>query len=363
MHIVFLVHGMGEFANGWSDSIQTALKKYYDPTKYAFLKDFPFDANFKFVEITYDPFFTEYLVEAKKQAATLAKWNKLTAGLTGDALGILQKVVDAASSAPADNFLVNYLGDVAFYMATDISQEIKNDIIVQIGKGLGANYDPAKNNWSVIAHSLGTRVMTEVLQAGFTAMPDLRAFGKAKVLMQVANVSKLLEDLPYNTGDVYHNAVYPSSSGANGVCSHFINASHGLDPFAFIDAFDPGSDFGDGHALTDGLYHPVNLSATDVTSKDIHSLDHYMLHPSVHTTLFQYLVPGGGWTGPTPAEMNTAMAAYHALTLQAQISAAWKADLTSLKSDPFSTIPQIFALWQKYGALLGQIAQQVPAKL
>src|SRR5260370_1418679 len=153
MHIVFLVHGMGEFANGWSDSIQTALKGYYDPTKYAFLKDFPFDANFKFVEITYNPLFTEYLAEAKKQAATLAKWNKLAAGLTGDALGILQKVVGAASSAPADNFLVNYLGDVAFYMATDISQEIKNDIIDQIGKGLGENYDPATNNWSVIAHS------------------------------------------------------------------------------------------------------------------------------------------------------------------------------------------------------------------
>jgi hypothetical protein len=363
MHFVFLVHGMGDFASGWSNTIQTALKKYYDPAKYAFLKDFPFDANFKFVEITYNQIFTEYLAEAKTQAATLAKWNKLTAGLTGDALGILQKVVGAASGAPANNFLVNYLGDVAFYMATDIGQEIKNDIIGQIGKGLGASYDPSQNDWSIIAHSLGTRVVTEVLQAGFTATPSLRAFGKAKLLMQVANVSKLLEDLPYHTGDVYHNAVYPSSTGTNGVCSQFINASHGLDPFTFIDAFDPGSDFGDRNALINGLYHPVNLSAADITSKNVHSLDHYMLHPSIHTTLFQYLVPGGGWAGPTSVEMNTAMAEYHTLTLQAQVSADWKAQLANLKSDPFSTIPQIFALWQKYGALLGEVTQQVVAKV
>jgi hypothetical protein len=362
VHTIFLVHGMGDFAAGWSAPIQTALRQYYDPARYAFLQNFPFKQNFTFVEITYNNFFTEYLAQARQQAAALAKWDQLTAGLTGEALGILQKVVAAASSAPADNFLVNYLGDVAFYMATDIGQEIKSDIVSQIGTGLGgASYDSASNNWSVIAHSLGTRVMTEVLQAGFTAAPSLESFGKAQVLMQVANVSKLLEDIlqvPYKTGDVYHNAVYPSDTSANGVCGHFINATHRLDPFAFIDEFDPGADFGDGNALLDSLYHPVKLPAADITSWDVHALDHYMLHPAVHTTLFQYLLPGLDLAGPTADEMSAAMAAYRKLTLESAVSNAWTTELTNLKSDPFSTLTQVFGVWQKYGNLLAQARQK-----
>ena len=361
MHTIFLVHGMGDFSAGWSTLIQTSIKSYYDPNKYDYLADFPFDDNFKFAEITYNNFFAEYLAQAKQQAATLAKWTNLTAGLTGEVLGILQKVVTAASSAPADNFLVNYLGDVAFFMASNIGPLIKNDIVVQMGKSLGGDFDPATNSWSVIAHSLGTRVMTEVLQAGFTASPSLRAFGKARVLMQVANVSRLLEGLvPYQTGDVYRNAVYPSVTAANGVCSHFVNATHRLDPFAFIDEFDPDANFGDGQALLNNLYHGVKLPASDITSKDIHSLEHYMLHPAVHTTLFQYLIPGGGLSGPSAAEMAAAMTSYRKLTLSAQISDAWRAELADLKSAPFATISQIFDLWQKYGGMIQELQAKLP---
>jgi hypothetical protein len=354
VHSIFLVHGMGDFAAGWSKSIQADIQKYYDPAKYAFLKDFPFAQNFSFVEITYNNYFTEYLAAAKQQASTLAKWDKIAAGLSGDVLGILQQVVTAASSAPADDFLVNYLGDVAFYMASDIGQEVKTSILEQIDTALGgANYDPSENSWSIIAHSLGTRVVTEMLQAAFTEIPSQLSYGKAAVLMQVANVSRLLQDLvPYKTGDVYHCAVYPSSTAANGVCTHFVNATHPLDPFAFIYEFDPHADFGDGNALSNGLYHPVRLNTADVTEVDVHALEHYMLHPAVHTTLFQYLLPGSGSSGPTPAEMTAAMASYRKLTLEAQVSAEIKTQLSDLQSDPFSSISQIFQVWQKYGALL-----------
>jgi hypothetical protein len=332
MHTIFLVHGMGTYKAGWSNSVQTA---------------------FKFAEITYDPFFVEYLDAAKKQAADLSKWNKLVATLPDGALGIVRTVVDAASTAPADNFLVNSLGDVGFFVATDIGELIKNDLAKQFTDGLGANFDPAGDRWSMIGHSLGTRVITEFLQAGFTGGATMRAFGKARVLMQVANVSRLLEDLsPLNVGDVYQNAVYPSLASTNGVCTHFINATHRLDPFAFIDEFDPPATFGDGRAFLDSLYHGVKLPAADITSKDVHSLEHYLLHPTVHTTLFQYLIPGSGARGPTVKEMSSAMDDYRQQTLAAKITNAWRDLLSNLKLEPFSTLTQIFAVWQNYGNLL-----------
>src|SRR5437660_185987 len=83
LHTIFLVHGMGEFTARWSQSIQADIRKNYDATKYRFLADFPFDETFRFAEITYDPFFVEYLTEAKNQANQLAKWSKLAANLPG----------------------------------------------------------------------------------------------------------------------------------------------------------------------------------------------------------------------------------------------------------------------------------------
>src|ERR1700745_1977231 len=108
---------MGDFAAGWSKPLQTSLEGYYDPTKYRFLVPFPFATTFKFAEITYNQHFVDYLADAKTQATALTKWSQLATGLSGDVMGVLQRVVDAASQAPADNFLVNSLGDVAFYLA------------------------------------------------------------------------------------------------------------------------------------------------------------------------------------------------------------------------------------------------------
>ena len=350
MHTVFLVHGMGDWTTDWSKSIQGAIKKYYNPDKFKFLKTWPFDEQFRFVEINYNKFFDEYLAAAKKQASTLAKWNKLVPSVDSGLLGVLGTVVDEASKAPAHNFLVTHLADVALFMATDLGELVKNSVAEQILKALQPPFNPNKDSWSVIAHSLGTRVITEVLQAGFTTTPDLRPFGKPKVLTAIANVSRLLQS--FSTGDVYHNAVFPSKSASHGACKHFINVTHRLDPFAFVREFDPPSDFGDGKAFMDDVYHPIKLSATDITSKEIHSLEHYLRHPRVHTTLFQYLIPGSGFAKPTQQELKQALEDYRTETIGIELTASWRATLEGLKANPFQTIPEIFALWEKYGHLI-----------
>ena len=357
MHYIFLVHGMGNSTSGWSENAQEIITRHYKQEDYAFLADkSPFDQHFKFEELNFNNFFDEYLEKAKEQADKLEQWHKLNSVLVEGMVGILSRIVELARTPPnKDNFAVTHLADVALYMATDLGELVKNAIALEMVQRLRVRkFDPTKGDaWSVIAHSLGTRVTTEVLQLGFTAQPSLRNFDKAQVVMMVSNVSKLLEGIPpWNVaGNVYHNAVYPSAD-ALGVCDHYINATHRFDPFAFIREFDPPADFGDTRAYLDNVYHPIKLAMSDITSKEIHSLEHYLEHPQVHTTLFRYLVSRRGDDGPTTQEMADAMEVYRLNALGAQVTDAWRDALDKLKHPSYETFVKIFEAWEKYGALL-----------
>lgn len=350
MHTIFLVHGMGSFSPNWSTSLQAKIREHYDPARYRFIGGMAFEQQFRFVEITYNQHFEHYLQEAQRQAQRLSRWSKLVPNVNADVLEFLDRAVKGAGSPGSTKFTTSHLGDVALYLATDIGELVKNDIVRQIAAVLDDDFDPANDRWSVIAHSLGTRIMTEVLQAGFTAAPSLRSFGRARVLMMISNVSRLVQNLwPFNAGDVYHNAVFPSRQDL-GVCDHYINCTHRLDPIAFVHEFDPPADFGDGHAMLDDVYHGVKLPAADITSKEVHAAEHYLEHPSVHTALYRYL--GSGRKGPTTPELAAAMARYRQLTLNANISDVWRSSLAQLKSRPFGTVLEILALWEHYGDLL-----------
>jgi hypothetical protein len=357
VHYIFVVHGMGNWDGQWSAQAAEIIKRHYDRSRYAFLGGrWPFNQHFKFEQIDYNDVFEKYLAEAKKQADRLGQWNAVNGVLEEGLLEILAGIVKLAKTPPNnDSFAVTHLADVALFMATNLGEVVKNQVASVIVDRLQAvNFRRANGDrWSIIAHSLGTRVMTEVLQVGFMAQPSLRNFGKAQVLMMVSNVSKLLEGIPpWNlAGNVYHNAVFPSSDVV-GVCDHYINIGHRLDPFSFIREFDPPADFGDGAAFAEKRYHAIKLAAADITSKEIHSLEHYLEHPKVHTTLFRYLLSATGSGEPTAQEMEVAMEAYRLNTLSAQVTDSWRTALEKLKEQPFDTFTKIFQVWEKYGALL-----------
>ncbi|HEX7053444.1 MAG TPA: hypothetical protein VF211_05845 [Burkholderiales bacterium] len=349
MHYVFLIHGMGSSSTGWSKNAKKLIEDHYDKKAYAFLADFPL-SDIKFVEINYNDIFDAYLDEAKQHAADLGSWGKLVKTKDPTMSGVLGRIVGIAAKEPAKSFLITHLADVAFFMATDLGWQVRARIAEQMGAALKDL--KAKDSWSIIAHSLGTRVATEVLQIGFTGAPSLASFGKARFVMMVANTSYLLQELsPYNAGDVYTNIVYPARK-AMGVCHRYINVSHELDPFSFIKRFDPPSTWGNGEVFTQKLYHPILLQAKDLTSKEVHSLEHYLRHPQVHTTLFRFLVDPAGRLGPTEREMKAQMDIYTNETLAAQITAAWRTSIAALRDGKFETAKEIFDTWEKFGALV-----------
>lgn len=354
MHHVFLLHGMGNSKTGWAEKPVALIKAHYDSKKYSFLKNFPAAKTFRFHEINYNDIFDEYLEEAKKNADKLGDWGKLAKLKDPDVLGFLGDVVQLAKSPKnKDRFLVTHIADVLLFMATDLGELVKNRIAEAITTKLKKeNYHSANDDWSIFAHSLGTRVTTELMQVGFSGRPSLASFGKAKFLMMIANTSKLLQDLsPFNAGDVYRNLVYPNK-GTMGVCKQYINVTHRLDPIAFIHEFSPGATWGDGNVFLHKLYHPIKLDVSDITSKEIHSLEHYLEHPLVHTALFRFLLPGSGRLGPTQKELDDELGAYRERTLTTQVTDIWREALGALKNMDFEKLKNIRAAWERYGQLL-----------
>ena len=120
-HHIFLVHGMGDFKDGWSTSGTPSIEKQlkdlfdsYDDTK-------PVAKRFQFHEINYNKVFEawrEKWKELSTSAAAAAKALNISAGIARDLIKL--------GGAPAgDGFLRTHILDVALYrLARPITEEV-----------------------------------------------------------------------------------------------------------------------------------------------------------------------------------------------------------------------------------------------
>lgn len=349
MHKIFLLHGMGNFEEGWAKPAEDALKEYY--ARYSFSKEVPFGENFEVVPITYNDIFDRYLAEWRIHADNLGPWGKLTVPIGNTAVKEMTKI---ATGAPGDNFTARYLGDVMLYMLTNIREPVK----VQVLERITSTLEPgAADGWSIIAHSLGTRVITDSLQALFTdpaLAPKALAFGRPKVLMTVANVSRLLEKLAEKLlkkaqGDVYMNAVFPSLDPRSGACRRFVNAAHELDPFLAPWPFNPPHGFGNtgGPPSDTSLYRHVQIQARDLTGSNPHALLHYLKHPKVHQAFFQSLLGFSDVSIFSEHEKASEADAYSKETLGSALQKR-REELLNLQWDHERLLKDLLALWQKF---------------
>jgi hypothetical protein len=146
-HVVFLIHGMGQHDNNWStgarDTLLTAAKQY---PLYVSANDF-----YEFNELRYSDIFDDYIKDYESNSAALKSVSGAAAG------GLAKAVVDIASTEPdTGNFLVTHFGDVALYGISELGHEIRLRIAKQIETGLKWK---DISGWSIISHSLGTRVI------------------------------------------------------------------------------------------------------------------------------------------------------------------------------------------------------------
>lgn len=283
-HLVFLVHGMGEFADGWADDTKNQLARLYG--KYDSVPGLPPFDDLKLVEITYN-----HLFEALRdqwRTNSQAVLDKLSdGGLEGGALNQLTEL----GAAPAqEGFLATHVLDVFLYrFVGQVAEQVRTHVATKLLEEINALPVTEIRRWSIISHSLGTAVSHDSLHALFTAPGAVgqQRPPRANLVAMVSNVSRLLQ----NDIDAYLSEAHPSADPDKGVCAYYLNAKHDWDPFVRPKEFRPLDDWPDPLTRAQNRYVPITINA--FAEKNIHSLSHYLENPKVHIPLFRRLTRSG----------------------------------------------------------------------
>ncbi|MFK7860685.1 MAG: hypothetical protein AB8B64_17835 [Granulosicoccus sp.] len=277
-HVVFTVHGMGQHTDNWSTPGIDCFQAVADAIGYPKdIKD-----SLEFVEINYNHLFEEYLAQNKKQSESLTSFIEKSASINRSSF--YKGLHDYASEVPDnDNFVVNALGDVFLYRATEYEHVVTSFVTSTIVNTL--NNMGNSHKWSLIGHSLGTRVVHDAASILLSDTQFINAYGKPTCIAMIANVCHLLA---YRPSELWSKTpVFPSDS-LDGGCFRYVNAMHPLDPFMWIRPFIPTSQWGSG-ASSRAEYLNVAILEGDLKRQNPHSFAGYLENPRVVAALCQGL--------------------------------------------------------------------------
>ena len=283
-HIVFLVHGMGEFEKGWSKSAQALIRKHFD--QYPQLGWLPFKDRFQFKEIVYNDEFKQVRDSWKQQQQSLAKVLG-GLGITQGAIATLSKL---AKVTEKDSFLNTHVLDVLLYrFVRQIGAAARDSVRSQILNELKKQAQSSSLSWSVVAHSLGTAVAHDALHELYTDRigdmdQQLGQITRPRLVMMVANVSRVLQTFK----KTYESLVSPGSPDGDHICRHYVNAHHEWDPFTLPKSFSPKDDWPTLEIRAKGLYRDVTTRV--IEKVNVHDLNHYLRNPEVHIPMFHALI-------------------------------------------------------------------------
>lgn len=280
---IFLVHGMGHHPANWHADTEAKLRTLY--ARYERLSAVPFDNRFKIVPIQYDNVFRNLVKQWQQNAQALGQ---VAAGVGANEVESL--VGWLKNAAVTDNNVVwTHAADVLLYrLFFTVRQEVKTSVARDIATEL--NNSTGVENWSVIAHSLGTAVVHDALDMLSTGQPvhgaatGLEArHSQALLLAMVANVSRVLQTQP----KVYDGTVKPGIAGQAGRgCLNYMTVRHILDPFCIPKMFRPTA-WPDPTSEQDGAYQYVEID--HIHQVNVHDIGHYLDNPLVHIPLFRKL--------------------------------------------------------------------------
>ncbi|MEM6484714.1 MAG: hypothetical protein AAF662_07005 [Pseudomonadota bacterium] len=313
-HIIFLLHGMGTHEAGWS---KEAVKSFKANAKAI---DYPvsINDNFEFVELNYDHLFLEYIDQHNKNAAQITSY--MSTGQIGGNT-VFRGLFDyATGSLKNEKFVVSALGDVYLYRLSDYAAAVRTFVLSEITKTLNAK--PDKPAWSVISHSLGTRVIHDAMDEFVSSPTNISVFGKPVSLAMIANVVHLLAFSPTRLWK--DTRVWPSRSIIKGACSRYVSALHPADPFTWIREFDPTPEWGN-NAEYAGQYRRTALGLKELTRANSHSFAGYLENPKVAADLCWALGTENTGKPPfDPTKLEKRLENYSKQTIGGTSEKAWK---------------------------------------
>jgi hypothetical protein len=317
-HQLFLLHGMGKQAEGWSAGMETAIR--------AAFKNIPavgtlrFDDFFEFVPLRYDHHFDDLRKQWAKMGKELTKFlgPLATEGELDATSKFIVKLAKAANAFEKDDFIRTHLLDVFLYrFASQSRHTVRTKVADQILKRLEKLDKASLIRWSVIAHSLGTGVAHDTLHEMFSAPGKMQTkLGQLvfpSALVMLANVSRVLE----SDIDVYTSLVAPGAPADphRFAVRQYINAFHEFDPIPAPSPFEPVSTWPAPAVRDDALYTHRRIS--DIEDLDAHAAEHHLRNPRIYGPMFNALFEGRIMSAD---DIDTAYARYRATLPVNQIS-------------------------------------------
>jgi hypothetical protein len=294
---------MGDHPPGWESKVVEQLDALLASYPKFKGQERPFSSNVVIEPITYDAIFDKYVQEWGRQRGALAEFAQTNGMELSGVLGLLgsgQLPADA-TSALWETFL-----DPVLYRGTLLGERVLQCVTDQLRTRWAHHLHMATQSGdtvevAVLAHSLGTIVMSEALawvgEDRDGKYPMLASdVQRIELYMTLANVSQLgptkLQRINSLDSVVRPTSAPKASHGRENYIAHFINARHQYDPFCFWQRFNP-TGWGKGYELIEELDHFHDALP--------HGFAHYLAHPTVHIPLFRRLLGNGVITKPHEA--------------------------------------------------------------
>lgn len=271
---IFLIHGMGDYGADWADETVKQLK--------AFCKDYSkpgnlsFEERYKFIPLNYSKVISDLLQAWAKNAAEVTRVTQIAGAKP---VKQLLSWLDNPDDFEEDFFWTHAFDVMLYYCSPMIRDAVKVNVARQMFENLPEEGD---GTWSIIAHSLGTAVAHDTLQAWatqelFPGGGTLDQHRRPFMLQMIANVSRILETSP----QVFDSKVRPGEA-----CLYYHSAYHPLDPFTRIRPFTPVAWPEPEHR---GDFLLSQLPLDFIQEANIHGLEHYLRHPDVVVPLLRRL--------------------------------------------------------------------------
>lgn len=317
-NIVFVLHGIGQYTDGWINVQSSAV-----PVLKAVLKQYPFftgkslDTFVEFVPILYDDVFERILKLWASQAEALRSSIPVIPEFA-------EKVIDLMGEADDDKWSLKTGADVALYWGFRLFQQrVILRVLAQMTAKIAETIASSDHvpDYHVLAHSMGTAVAHDALhhlgtENWLTQLKDAplddkdseaakaerekylkslerlrelkgtgnpfnpRLFSFESITM-LSNVSGLI----HPSEDPYRSIVRPGNGGdENAFAKNYINVNHKFDPISIIGNFK----MPEGWKMRGGLDLVMDHLVGDPES--IHDAAHYVRHPDLHLRLLSLYV-------------------------------------------------------------------------
>lgn len=274
---LFLVHGIGVHRDsGWADETVMMLNQAWQAD---ISLSTPLADHIDIVPITYDEVFEDYLDD----------FSDLSKAALHDAIDLPANDKKRLAETLNDHQVSqrhavwSYLVDVLLYKMSLVKEQVNALVAKQLYERISQGQ--TQDNFGIIAHSLGTRVINDTLQNIRTGSADQSNFYKQgyrlKFLMQISDVTDLF-GLPLNKDKYPPLNVYPHDT-----YDYLRTISNRFDPIARIIPTRLNH-WPEGRTASNHMGRPVykDLLCEHVYDTNVHGLTHYMLHPQVTDEIF-----------------------------------------------------------------------------